>query len=354
MTKYQTGAGVIAPVLLALAQPAHAQQADPVTITGQSATDYAPSGMMGDHVHDGGTFMVGLEWRHADDGGTNLRGHREASDAEIAAAGYTARTQAMTMDMAMLHLMYAPDDRLTLMAMPMWMRMKMTMVGIGAMPMMPTMPGMDHHMLMPGETMTHATEGFGDTEVGALYALVKQPTLEVIAGTMVSIPTGKIDRTNEDGSYVHYGMQSGSGTWDLVPSLTVKGHLGEVTLGVQGRYRLRTGDENKSGFKFGDVAEANLWASVPVARRLAASARLGLRDEGIIEGHYNAGHHHASPPDRQGNYGGFVIDAGLGTNLLLGSGLRLGGEVSVPLRQDLNGYQAPRNWASNLSVTKDF
>lgn len=352
--------GALALPLLTCVSPGLAQDAsDDITVTATRSDTFGPAGTMGDHVHDKGTFMIGLEWQRSDHGGTNLSGSDEISDIAIADAGYGARTQSMTMDMAMLHLMYAPDDRLTFMVMPMWMRMKMTMVGVGA-PMDDHMGGMDmggmdmghgHHMLAPGETMTHSTEGFGDTEVGALYALANRPELGVIAGMAVSIPTGKIDRENADGTFVHYGMQSGSGTWDLVPSVTLKGAGEHFSWGLQGRYRLRTGEANDSGFKFGDVFSANAWVALPVTRAFSVSGRLGYRDEGDIEGHYNGPHNHHSPPDRQENYGGQVVDAGLGANVALGTKWRVGGELNVPIHQDLNGIQAPRNWGLNLSLT---
>ena len=355
MNSLLRGSALALPLLMS-AVPAFAQEADEdVTITAQRPDRYGPAGTMGDHVHDKNTFMVGLEWMHSDYGGTNLAGSSEISDAEIADAGYMARTQSMQMDMAMLHLMYAPNDRLTFMVMPMWMRMKMTMVGIGDPMMGGGMGGHGgHHMLMPGETMSHSTEGFGDTEVGALYALVKEPAVSLIAGLSVSAPTGKVDRKNDDGSYVHYGMQSGSGTWDAIPSITLKGQQDGFSWGLQGRARLRGESENQSGFRFGNVFTANGWVAVPVDKSVSLSGRLGYTKEGIVEGHYNGSHNHASPPDRQGNYGGEIIDVGAGANVAVGSKWRIGGEVNVPIYQDLNGIQAPRNWGANLSLTTIF
>ena len=167
-------------------------------------------------MHKNGDLMIGLSWMHEDYRGTNRSGNDSISDAAIAAAGFTARTQSMTMDMAMLHVMWAPNDRITLMAMPSWMRMEMTMLGIA-----PNTSG--HHALAVGETMAHATSGIGDTRLGALVALRRNPKLSAHAGLVVSAPTGSVSRKDEDGNFVHYGMQPGSGTWDLQPSLTLRG-----------------------------------------------------------------------------------------------------------------------------------
>lgn len=356
------GGALALPVILC-AVPAAAQSTvddtDGATIfaIGERPSDHGPAGIMAGHTHNGGEVMVGLEWIHSDFGGASNRSGTEAiSDADIVAAGYMARTQSMQMDMAMLHIMYAPSDRVTLYAMPMWMRMKMTMVGIGAdMPDDGGMGGHDgHHMLAPGETMTHSTQGIGDTEVGALVALSKAPKLGVIAGLGVSAPTGKVDRKDQDGNFVHYGMQSGSGTWDLVPSLTVKGMSAGFSWGSQAKYRFRAEDENESGFRFGDIFTANAWGAVPLGRMFSLSGRLGYSDEGKVEGHYNAGHNHASPPDRQANYGGRLVDAGIGANIAIGSRWQAGVEANVPLYQDLNGIQAPKRWGANLSISTLF
>jgi hypothetical protein len=81
---------------------------------------------------------------------------------------------------------------------------------------------------------------------------------------------------------------------------------------------------------------------------------VAYQDEGRIEGHYNGPHGHASPPDRQENYGGQVIQAGLGANVVIGGNLRIGAEATVPLYQDLNGIQSPRKFGVNLNLSRMF
>ncbi len=313
---------------------------------------HAPAGVMADHVHKAGDFMIGLSWMHETSGGANYTGSQKASDAQVASAGYTVRAEAMTMDMAMLHLMYAPSDRVTLMAMPSWMRMEMTMLGIA----MPAMGGdhAGHHMLMPGQTMTHAVSGVGDTKLGALVALSRNPRLSAHAGLMVSAPTGSVSKKNDNGTFVHYGMQPGSGTWDFEPSLTVQGKGATFGWGLQGSLVHRLEDRNESGYRLGDRLAATGWVSARVHPRVSLSVRMAYSDEGEIEGHYNAAHNHASPPDRQENYGGERIEAGLGANVTLGQGLRLGAEAVLPLWQDVNGFQLHKDLGLNFAVSHAF
>jgi hypothetical protein len=317
---------------------------------------HGPAGMMGDHVHRDGEFMIGLSWMHMRHSGTNVSGTDEISDAEIASAGYTVRVQDMEMDMAMLHIMYAPNDTLTFMLMPTWNRMSMTMLGIGAMPM-----GMDeemdhsaHHTLMPGETMSHSVSGIGDTKLGLLASLSRDPKLSAHAGLTVSIPTGSVSRKNTNGTFVHYGMQPGSGTWDLEPSFTVHGLDDEFGWGAQLAYLVRLEEMNESGYRLGDRFTASAWVSRPLSDKVSLSARLSYEDKGKIEGHYNGPHGHASPPDRQENYGGQRLSAGLGGNLVLNDRVRLGAEISVPLLQDLNGIQSPQDVSLSVNASTMF
>lgn len=351
MNRLPFGGAFALPLMLCAAQ---AQAHDSMSTAADiSAPDgHAPAGVMFDHVHEAGDVMVGLMWMHERHDGANYTGTDKASDADLMNAGYTTRAKAMTMDMVMGHIMYAPNDRITLMVMPSWMRMEMTMLGIG-------MPAMDgghggHHMLMPGEEMIHTVSGFGDTRAGALISLSRAPGLSAHAGLMVSVPTGSVSKKNDDGTFVHYGMQPGSGTWDLEPSLTLRGKRGTMSWGVQASYLHRLEDSNDSSYSLGDRFATTAWVAARLAPRVSVSARLAYSDEGDIEGHYNAGHNHASPPDRQENYGGQRLDAGLGANVTIGKGLRLGAEGVLPVYQDLNGYQLRKDYGLNLNVSHAF
>lgn len=351
--------GAMALPLLLCAAPIFAHDGEDHTIA--KPDGHAPANVMADHVHKQGDVMFGLIWTHERSAGANYSGTNKASDADLIAQGYAVRAKSMEMDMVMGHVMWAPSNRITLVVMPMWMRMKMTMLGLTAPVMheMPEMPTMDsepaaHHMLMPGETMSHSVSGIGDTKAGALISLSRDPALSAHAGLMVSIPTGSVSKKNADGTFVHYGMQPGSGTWDLEPSLTVKGASSTLSWGVQASYLARLESRNDSGYSLGDRFAATAWVARPLSKRLSVSARLAYSDEGDIKGHYNGPHRHASPPDRQANYGGQLVEAGLGANLVIGQGLRIGAEAMVPLYQDLNGFQLRKDWGGGINISHAF
>ena len=343
--------------LLAFAVPALAQ--DESVITVQSPLLHPAAGLMNEHMHEGGEVMIGLRFERTRHSGTNRAGDEAIADPAIVAAGYSARTEAMTMDMVMFDLMYAPTGNLTLMVMPHYMWHRMEMRGIdpaaGA--------GGGHgghaagHVIPFGEVHEHSTEGFGDTLVSASYRLARG-SVGAHATLGVWVPTGAADRRNTDGTFVHYGMQPGSGTWDIEPSVTLTGRAGTLGWGAQTAYRWRTREHNDSGFAFGDKARATGWASYLVTGDLGATARLEYVHEGKVLGHYNGPHNHAAPPDRQANYGGDTVSAGVGLNWLLpvGDGHRpqLGAELAVPLYQNLNGIQAPKDWRFSLALSQAF
>ncbi|TNE33964.1 MAG: hypothetical protein EP350_02815 [Alphaproteobacteria bacterium] len=335
--------------------------------TGEEApivVSYVPlhpaAGMMNEHMHDGGEFMLGLRYSHDSYRGANQSGTDAIADGDIYAAGYGVRASRMDMDMVMLDIMYAPNDQLTFMIMPHWMRHEMTMVGINPMNTGMDMGGMDmtqpHSGLPFGETMTHSTEGFSDTLVSGSLRLARSPSFNAHVTIGLWLPTGRVDRTNPDGTFVHYGMQSGSGTWDIELVATILGAEGAFGWGAQASYRWRTEEHNASGFSFGDKTLVTSWASHLVGARASATARLSWEHEGQILGHYNAAHRHASPSDRQTNYGGDKVLVGLGLNLALPfSGAKppqIGFEAAVPVYQNLNGIQLPEDWRLSLSLTK--
>lgn len=346
--------GALALPLLLCAQSVQAQEAPAIIALGHRADAHGPAGTMGDHVHKSGDLMIGLMWMHEDYRGANRSGTAQISDDQIAAAGYTVKADAMTMDMAMLHVMWAPSDRVTFMLVPSWMRMDMTMKGLPMTMTEGTGTGHAGHTLAPGQTMSHSVEGLGDTQFGALVALSRRPALSAHAGLMVSAPTGKVTRRNASGSYMHYMMQGGSGTWDLNPSFTLRGVSERFGWGVQAAYLFRAENRNEAGFRFGDRFTATAWASKPLTARFALSGRVAWSDEGAIKGHYNGAHNHASPPDRQANYGGQRLDAGLGANLVVGESWRLGAEATLPVWQKVNGIQSPRRFGANVSVSRMF
>jgi hypothetical protein len=336
------------------------------------ADQHAPAGVMFDHMHKAGEFMIGVRYAYTEASGDILHGTDKASDHEVVENGCVPSTCSMTasrmqMNMYMLDIMYAPSDWLTLMVMPMWMSHDMTMRPLAgashahgghehtAMDMAMDMAEAAAHDEHGGHmgAHSHGTTGFGDTTLGPMVRIFDTGNHEMHTALMFLAPTGDVDIKNPDGTFTHYGMQPGSGTWDFNPSLTYRGRADRITWGAQVLGIIRMEQENESGYRLGDVFQATGWGSYLFANWISASIRGLYTEQGKVEGHYNAAHNHSSPPDLQFNYGGRFWDIGFGINTVVPSGalrgLRLSAEWLQPVYDDPNGYQLERDgtlWAN--------
>ncbi len=318
---------------------------------GPSPDGHAPAGVMGAHLHTQGEIMTGYRYSRTSHSGY-YRGSERVREEELRAAGFTMKSTGMTMEMLMLDFMYAVSDDLTLMFMPHYMTMDMDMTGIaeahdedhhGSHHGDHHGDGHHHHDHHHGHAHSHGVSGWGDTMISALYRLGRNDTHEWIGGLGVSIPTGSVSRKNPDGTLVHYEMQLGSGTWDLVPSLTYLGRADRLTWGGQLNAQVRLESENRSGYVLGDWYQATGWTAFRVADWISLSGRLSWETRDSIGGHYNAPHHHSAPEDFQENYGGTFLDFGLGANTMITggnfAGVRFELEYVTRVREDYNGFQ---------------
>ncbi len=91
---------------------------------------------------------------------------------------------------------------------------------------------------------------------------------------------------------------------------------------------------------------------------LSVSGRLNYTWEDEIEGQYNGPHGHVAPPHFQENYGGHILEGGVGLNWVFRGGFlkghRLATEVLVPMYQDLNGVGMNRDYSVIVGWQKAF
>jgi hypothetical protein len=327
--------------------------ADEASQSAPSPNDHAPAGVMFDHMHKAGEFMIGYRYMFDYSGDTMLSGTNKVDDMALAHAGFSSTPERMTMHMHMLDLMYAPADWLTLMLMPQYMSMNMDMRAVEG--------AEDHggeHGGHAGGMHSHGTAGIGDTIGMALVRIFEDETQHMHLSLGLSAPTGSVSERIEGETYTHYMMQLGSGTWDFLPGITYTGHRNAWSWGAQLGANIKLEERNESGFRFGDRYQASVWGSRTLTDWLSGSARLIYSTQGDISGHYNRPHSHTSPPDLQANYGGDFLDIGLGLNAVATTGAlaghRIGLEWLIPVHQNVNGFQARRDGALHLSWSKAF
>lgn len=311
---------------------------------------HAPIGVMGDHLHQKGEWMLSYRYMRM-----QMQGNRLDSDGvspvEIATQVEniffgspmqppTLRVvpTEMPMDMHMLGLMYAPNNWLTLMAMTMIVRKEMSHITFQG--------GMGTNQL---GTFVTQSNGFGDTRLSALVKLFKKGKHRLHLNAGISIPTGSITQEDQvltplDAQPVlrlPYPMQLGSGTFDLLPGITYSGNARRFAWGGQLSGLVRLG-ENDAAYTFGDQFNWTTWGSYRWANWMSSSIRISGYHTGKIDGLdlRIVAPVQTANPDFQG---GRRFDLSWGINLIGTRGIiqnqRIAFEFDLPVFQHLHGPQ---------------
>ncbi|MHA7818910.1 MAG: transporter family protein [Erythrobacter sp.] len=325
------------------------------------ALDHAPIGVMGDHRHGKGEWMVSYRLMHMDMGGTQIGTDSVDPDTVVTTVPNrffgnpgqppTLRIvpTSMRMDMHMAGLMYGLTDDVTLMVMANYVTKEMDHITYQG--------GMGTTQL---GTFRTSPAGFGDTKVSALIGL--SDTVHINAG--VSVPTGSNGQTDDiltpmGGNPIvrlPYPMQLGSGTWDLEPGITWRDQNDSFGWGAQIKGTVRLGS-NDEGYSYGNRAMATAWLAASLTDAVALSGRIEAETLGRVDGidPMIVGPVQTANPDFQG---GERVTGLLGVNFAAtrGSlkGWRLGIEGGLPIVQDLNGPQMPTDFTLTVGVQKSF
>ena len=207
-------------------------------------------------------------------------------------------------------------------------------------------------------TRTNSTDGFGDTSIVGLLRLYDDGVNHVHFNFGVSLPTGS---TTEEMTMLSpmgtnmlhramYGMQLGSGTFDLLPGLTYTGRRDLWSWGAMWRARLPMNEDN--GYHWGNMNQLTGWLGYTVIPGVTLTGRMAGTWQDKIQG---------SDPEifggMQGAYPGWYG----GERLDLFGGIEVAGhefglghtkfaiEAGAPVWQDLNGPQIGENWQLNAS-----
>lgn len=327
-----------------------------------SQASSAPIGVMGDHTHGKGDWMVSYRYMRMEMDG-NRDGTNELNPLEISGdfANVTGVGPAtlrivpteMTMEMHMLGAMYGVTDWLTLGVMANYVTKDMDHV---------TFAG-GNPDLQIGEFNTRSS-GWGDTKLAGLFKVYEEGAHSIVAKAGLSLPTGSIDEEddilNPMGARqvirLPYAMQLGSGTYDLEPALTYSGHAGDFGWGAQYMGAIRLG-ENSKDYTLGDKHSLSGWGAYSWNENVRNSIRLTAETESQIDGRdaLIAGPVQTANPEF---YGGQRLELGLGLDLLGTQGAldghRVAVEATVPLYQDLNGPQMQRDYGFTIGYSYAF
>lgn len=310
---------------------------------------HPPAGIMAGHMLDkAGDMMIGYQYMYKDRAGDTVRGSHNASDLVIvnnACMGKTCSSKAkeMTMHMHMFNFMYAPTDWLNLMIMPQIISMEMDMGSL---------PNGNPDEAHEG---AHLSEGLGDTLMMALFKLSGDSNHHLHLGVGISAPTGNTDATLsglESDDLQGYGMQLGSGTWDLKPNLTYTAQSNSLSWGAQVNAVKRLQHRNKDGYVLGDEIQGSVWTGYRFLPWLSGSVRGIYTAQSAVKGRYKGVSLLSAPTDHPENYGGQFWDIGVGMNISIPKGNLAGNSLSIewlqPVKHNYNGYQLEQD--GSLSV----
>ena len=327
---------------------------------GARAIGHAPIGVMADHYHKKGEYMISVRQGYMDMSGNILNGEG-VSNADILAmpnplgdmpANLSVVPTEMEMQMTMVGAMYAPTDSVTLMAMAMYMSKEMDLNSY--------QPMMGRGLI---GTFSTSSSDLSDISLGALVRLQEtaasrwhgEITLQQSVGDnqlrdLVLTPMGM-----EMEMILPYGMQAGDDAARLVLGITnVKTVSEKVLWGNQLRGKFVISDDDWS---FGDQAELNSWLQYEVNQSVSLSTRLKYAYQDAISGAnpmITAPVQTANPE----NYGGRELQFGLGINflahLLPGKADRFAFEFVKPIDQDKNNLQMETDYQLIFGYQKAF
>lgn len=310
---------------------------------------HAPIGVMRDHVHKKGEYMLSYRYDYM-----SMKGNKQNSDSIstqdiLGNNGYMMSPSEMDMRMHMVGAMYGVTNNLTTMIMGSFISTKMKMV----------------NSMNNDSTTKEDVSGFGDTSIDAMYNFFKDKSSHAQLNLGISIPTGSIKR-NEGGSRVAYVMQPGSGSYEFNPGLSYSGFQDSYSYGAQlnGKFRLNT---NNSGYKLGDVYNTTFWTAKKMNEAFSLSSRLSYTITEKTDGYDRAIRtEHGSmmstmpmgPTTNATFSGGKRLDFLLGANFIVPSGAlkghRLAIEAGTPLYQKVNGIQMKNRYNITLGWQKSF
>lgn len=341
---------------------------------------HAPLGVMGDHPHEKSEWM--LSYRFMTMGMEGLRDGTESISLDEV-HDFTVKPVKMSMQMHMFGAMFAPHDRITLMAMTNYrdnfMEMEATKTKIEESMKSIDAEGEHGHMTTShdmsvshglqnieiGSSNSHnhgshahpavgahemESSGLGDLELAALVPLLHTQNALFLLNAGLSIPTGSIAVEGANG-ILPYPMQLGSGSFELIPGGTFTTTWRDWSFGGQMRVSLPL-NENDRGYRLGSISFSTIWGARRINNWVSVSVRALFENWGNIAGSDPALNPKMAPtmdPRLRGGARGSLL---LGSNLIfpdqLGgilAGQRFAVEARLPVYQHLDGPQLELNWS---------
>jgi len=286
---------------------------------GSLPNDHAPIGVMGEHVHKSGEWM--LSYRNMQMNMEDLYIDDSKISTDRALDDYMMSPTKMKKESHMFGIMHAISDNVTLMVGGQYIYNDMTMVNRSK---------VSSYM---------ESSGVSDISLTSLHDITDKNYLpgNTILQVGISLPTGSITE-EADGVRLPYKMQLGSGTVDPIIKIVNRLYWGQYVLGSQISSILRFG-HNDENYRLGNEYSANIWLDRNLCENISASIRLAAVSQGQISGVDSEIEGMTSSLRDAQMQNGDWVNLGVGVNYIIDQikGLRLAAEYSLPIYQNLNG-----------------
>lgn len=205
------------------------------------------------------------------------------------------------------------------------------------------------------------TTSLADFTLSGVYRIYQDDIHRIQLTLGFSFPTGNSRATFSDfllpdgirrNIRAFYGMQPGSGTFDILPGVAYAGYLGPWSWGLAYRARLPLGP-NPQGYLWGDLHEFNGWAGYTWTPGLTTTFRVNGSTQGVIRG-FDPEIRGPAVPANPNFYGGQRVELFGGATIsgkFIGyENTTLAVEAGLPVYQNLNGPQIMKNWQAGMSL----
>jgi hypothetical protein len=226
------------------------------------------------------------------------------------------------------------------------------------------------------------TASLTDFNLSGVYRVYQDEINRVQISLGVSFPTGSNSATFNNfvlpngtvaSIRAFYGMQLGTGTYDVMPGIVYAGYVGPWSWGVSYRSRLPLGPNpeaytwadipelkrwggntlNLRGYMWGNLHELNGWGGYTWLPGFTTTFRIAATMQGAIRG-WDPEIRGVAVPANPLNYGGQRVELFGGSTIsgkLIGyENWTLGVELGLPAYQNLNGPQIMKNWQTGMQL----
>ncbi|WP_162009670.1 outer membrane protein [Methylocystis heyeri] len=214
--------------------------------------------------------------------------------------------------------------------------------------------------IIPRGMSNPGTESLQDTQLSGIWRVYQDPIHRIQLNLGMSFPTGSDHNLatpfQPTGTWAtaraFYAMQTGTGTFDIMPGILYAGALAPWSWGLSYRARLPLG-VNPEGYMWGNYQEWNAWAGYTWVPGFTTTVRVNgnIQDHIVGADWWVIGKIQTGDPDFFGGkrielFGGASIDG----KIFGYPGFSLLAEAGIPVYQNLNGPQLAKNWQATMGL----